>query len=65
MRKVALLFALAALAGCGNARDDRGPGDVSTDEARALDDAAQMLGTPDPTDAATGQTPAPAATPRN
>lgn len=41
----AILTALAALAlaGCGKADNDAGPGGVSVGEAKALDEAAQML----------------------
>lgn len=40
MRRLALLLPLA-LAGCGGT--DSPPGAVSTDEARSLDEAAEML----------------------
>ncbi|MDT9012427.1 hypothetical protein RQP55_03150 [Novosphingobium sp. APW14] len=45
MGKAALLTTLAALAlaGCGKADDDAGRGGVSASEAKALDEAAQML----------------------
>lgn len=45
MRQTALLTVLAALAlaGCGKADNDAGPGGVSVGEAKALDEAAQML----------------------
>lgn len=45
MRQSALLAALAALvlAGCGKADNDAGPGGVSVGEAKALDEAAEML----------------------
>ncbi|MEY4237864.1 MAG: hypothetical protein RL339_465 [Pseudomonadota bacterium] len=45
MRPAALLTALAALAlaGCGKADNYAGPGGVSVGEAKALDEAAQML----------------------
>ncbi len=45
MRQSALLTALAALvlAGCGKAENDAGPGGVSVGEAKALDEAAEML----------------------
>ncbi|MFN5778943.1 MAG: hypothetical protein ACK44O_05640 [Novosphingobium sp.] len=45
MRRPAWLTALAALAlaGCGKADNDAGPGGVSVGEAKALDEAAQML----------------------
>jgi hypothetical protein len=43
--KAALLTTLAALAlaGCGKAGDEAGRGGVSAREAKALDEAAQML----------------------
>ncbi len=45
MRKTAPLTVLAALAlaGCGRADNDAGPGGVSVGEAKALDEAAEML----------------------
>lgn len=45
MRKDALLTLLAALAlaSCGKADNDSGPGGVSVGEAKALDEAAEML----------------------
>lgn len=45
MRRPALLTVLAALAlaSCGKADNDAGPGGVSVGEAKALDEAAQML----------------------
>lgn len=39
----ALLFASALLASCGAADTDPGPGGVTVGEARALDEAAEML----------------------
>ncbi len=40
----ALLIALPiTLAGCGQADDDAGPGGVSVGEAKALDEAAEMI----------------------
>lgn len=38
-------FALLALAACSKADNDAGPGGVSMGEARALDDAAEMVET--------------------
>lgn len=38
-----LIAALALLAACGDADTDPGPGGVSVGEARALDQAAEML----------------------
>jgi hypothetical protein len=47
MRKPCILFALVALtlalAACGPADNDPGPGGVTVGEARALDEAAEML----------------------
>jgi hypothetical protein len=37
------VLAALALAGCGKADNDAGPGGVSVGEAKALDEAAQML----------------------
>ena len=39
----ALLFPALLLAACGPAGNDPGPGGVTVDEARALDQAAEML----------------------
>ena len=38
-----MILAVLALAACGPAGNDPGPGGVTVDEARALDDAAEML----------------------
>ena len=38
-----LAIPLLALAGCGPGENDPGPGGVTVGEARALDDAAEML----------------------
>jgi hypothetical protein len=38
-----IALALVALAGCGKADNDPGPGGVTVGEARALDEAAAML----------------------
>ena len=43
MRSLALLVPLAALAACEPAGNEPGPGGVTVDEARALDEAAEML----------------------
>ena len=45
MRLAMTLLALTplALAGCGPGANDPGPGGVTVGEARALDDAAEML----------------------
>ena len=45
MRRQAIAFALIAnLAACGPGENDPGPGGVTTGEAKALDEAAAMLG---------------------
>lgn len=43
IRGGALLGALVLLSGCGDADTDPGPGGVTVGEARALDQAAEML----------------------
>jgi hypothetical protein len=44
MRAFASLIPLALLAGCGGKNDnDPGPGGVTVGEARALDEAAEMI----------------------
>lgn len=42
-RYLAALASLALLAGCGANDSDPGPGGVTVGEARALDEAAEML----------------------
>ena len=42
MRRIALI-ALAALAACGKSDNDPGPGGVTVGEAKALDEAADMI----------------------
>lgn len=62
MRQTALLTVLAALAlaGCGKADNDAGPGGVSVGEAKALDEAAEMLEAQRlPAEATTAATPQP------
>lgn len=57
------VLAALALAGCGKADNDAGPGGVSVGEAKALDEAAQMLDAqrlPAEATAAPVATPAPA-----
>ena len=57
-----ILTTLAALAltGCGKADNDAGPGGVSVGEAKALDEAAQMLEAQRlPAEAAAAASPAP------
>jgi len=68
LRLAPILTALVALAltGCGKADNDAGPGGVSVGEAKALDEAAQMLDAQRlPTEAAAAASPAqtPAAKP--
>lgn len=43
MRNLFALAALAALAACGKSDSEPGPGGVTVGEARALDEAAEML----------------------
>jgi hypothetical protein len=43
IRAAAVLASLALLAGCGESDTDPGPGGVTVGEARALDQAAEML----------------------
>jgi len=43
MRRIVLFAAIAALGACQKADNEPGPGGVTMGEARALDDAAQML----------------------
>lgn len=43
MRCRIALTALLALAACGKADDQPGPGEVTVSEAKALDEAAEML----------------------
>lgn len=43
IRRIPVIAALALMAGCGEADTDPGPGGVTVGEARALDQAAEML----------------------
>jgi hypothetical protein len=43
MRTICALIALLSLAACGKADNDPGPGGVTVGEARALDEAAEMI----------------------
>ncbi|GGC37835.1 hypothetical protein GCM10011371_26600 [Novosphingobium marinum] len=43
MRAALALTALGALCACGQGENDAGPGGVTVGEARALDEAAEML----------------------
>jgi hypothetical protein len=62
LRPAPILTVLAALAltSCGKADNDAGPGGVSVGEAKALDEAAQMLEAQRlPAEAAAAASPAP------
>ena len=43
MKKIFIFSALAFLVNCGPAQNDPGPGGVTVGEAKALDEAAEML----------------------
>ncbi|OZA93481.1 hypothetical protein U4960_02270 [Altererythrobacter sp. H2] len=43
MMRFGTILAVLALGGCGPSGNDPGPGGVTVDEARALDEAAEML----------------------
>lgn len=43
MRHTLLVISLVSLAACGKADNDPGPGGVTVGEARALDEAAEMI----------------------
>ena len=43
MKRLSVTIALLALAACGKSDNDPGPGGVSIGEARALDEAAEMI----------------------
>ena len=43
MKNTALAALLLLLAACGSSKDDRAAGGVSAGEAKALDDAAEMV----------------------
>ena len=43
MPRSAVIAALLLLAGCGKADNEPGPGGVTVGEARALDEAAEMI----------------------
>lgn len=63
IREAFLLGALAVLSGCGDADTDPGPGGVTVGEARALDQAAEMLDQQRlPNEALAEPSPSPAAT---
>jgi hypothetical protein len=42
-RATAVALAVLTLAACGSSDDAAGPGDVSVSEAKALDEAAEMI----------------------
>lgn len=43
MKKILLIAIATATAACGQADNDPGPGGVTVGEARALDEAAEMI----------------------
>ena len=43
MKRLSAIAAVLALAACGKSDNDPGPGGVSIGEARALDEAAEMI----------------------
>ncbi len=43
MKRIAAITMICALAACGPAENNPGPGGVTVGEAQALDDAAEML----------------------
>lgn len=62
MDKALIILILAATAGCAKADNEPGPGGVTIGEARALDEAAEMIeGQNPPSDAAAGDVPKPKA----
>jgi len=60
MRRFVSLAAVLVLAACGKGENDPGPGGVTVGEARALDQAAEMLDDRRPPDEALYSTDAPA-----
>jgi hypothetical protein len=62
MKAAALLAATLALSACGQSDSDPGPGGVTVGEAKALDEAAEMIEARRMPPAAL-QTPAPAGSP--
>ena len=63
MKKLSITIALLALAACGKSDNDPGPGGVSIGEARALDEAAEMIEQRRlPSEAVAGPSAAPTAT---
>lgn len=66
MKPIAPLILAAFLVGCGPSDTDPGPGGVTVGEARALDEAAEMIEQrrlPPEALATPGEQPAPTATP--
>jgi hypothetical protein len=58
------LIALLSLTACGTPDPDQGPGDVTTSEAKALDDAREMIkDQPLPSETATAEASTATATP--
>ena len=43
MKRILALASISMMASCGQADNDPGPGGVTVSEARALDEAAEML----------------------
>ncbi len=61
MRKILIALALVAAGGCTKADNEPGPGGVTVGEARALDEAAEMIESQTlPSEAAPSSAPAPA-----
>lgn len=63
MRRFPLVSLCLILAACGPAENDAGPGNVTVNEAKALDEAAAMLDARRAPVAAPTGAPSPAATP--
>lgn len=64
MRTFVLVVACLALAACGKGENEPGPGGVTVGEAKALDEAAQMLEERNlPADAIPAPLPTPTASP--
>lgn len=56
MRTLCILFVILTLAACGKSDPAPGPGSVTVGEARALDEAAEMLDArPEPTASAAAE----------
>ena len=63
MRRCAIIAAVLALAACEKADNEPGPGGVTMGEARALDEAAEMLDAKRPPILAPTPSPTPSANP--